>query len=171
MKKEKKTRGSKIKSWSSIVVLIGAIYSVFGSAFGNIIGGVRGLFGESGNEEKYHNLNIVSVSSEVVSNHNGKTTEEGYQMYRFDLVVENLGTYEEKLSNQLYYVSSGDGYAATDYEDIMQKGKQDTRILPPGRSGVITVYGEVSDDSTTVELETYQTPDRESVYYSYSLPK
>lgn len=120
----------------------------------------------------YSNLEIAGVSAQIVPEYAGVTADEGYQMYRFDVTVNNKGTREEQVDYALY-VNSGDGYVFEQtsgaYTDL-ERNVTDTRIIPRGRTAVITLYAQVSDDSTTVEFNTYCTPDDEMETYTYALP-
>ena len=71
-------------------------------------------------------------------------------MYRFDVTVNNMGSRDEDVAYAVY-LRSGDGVAfqQTDsaYTDA-SRNVTDSRIVPRGRSAVITLYGEVNEEST-----------------------
>lgn len=90
-------------------------------------------------------------------------------MYRFDVTVHNNGTQEEQVDYALY-LGSGDGAAFQQSKDPAYSSGTDSRIIPRGRSAVITLYGEVSNKSTTVEFQTYATPDAEIRTFTWELP-
>lgn len=119
-------------------------------------------------------LEILSVSSEIVPEYEGRPPEEGYQIYRFDVLVRNNGMKEERIKNPNLYLSSGEeGYASAinSYDDSTAgvSEVEDTRFLPPGREGIITIYGSVSEDSTEVDFISYG-EDYEEEHFLYTLP-
>lgn len=152
-----------------IVIFLIIVFNMIGF-LGTIFLSLKSMLFHSGSSQtRYSDVQMVSASCEVVPEYKGQKASEGNQIYRFDVVVDNLGTQKEHLEYTMVHVAFGDGTASTIYEDEEKNG-QDTRILPPGRRGVVSVYAEVSNDSTWVELRTYLTPDGEERIMNYTLP-
>lgn len=166
---KKKNRGiSFVKYFILIVIVINVLANILPA----LIGAWNG-FRSGQSDENVSDVRIVDVSSQVVTDYEGYTPMEGYRMYRFDVTVNNMGSRDEDMAYAVY-LRSGDGVAfqQTDsaYTDA-SRNVTDSRIVPRGRSSVITLYGEVSEESTTVEFYTYYTPDSEDAVYVYELPE
>lgn len=164
MNKKQNKAVSGIKYFIVIVVLINILASVV-PAFMDAWSGWSGGSGDT----EYSDLEMVEVAAQVVPDYQGVTAAEGYTMYRFDVTVHNNGTQEEQVDYALY-LGSGDGTAFQQSRDPAYSSGTDSRIIPRGRSAVITLYGEVSNDSTTVEFQTYTTPDAETRTFTWELP-
>lgn len=122
--------------------------------------------------EEYSDIQMLTVEAEVVPEAYGETAQEGYQMYRFDIQIKNNGTRVENVDQICIYLNSVDG-DAREVEKTYDENDttEDTRVLPPGREGVVSIYGYVSDESTEVELSNYQVKNAEDIQrYTYTLP-
>lgn len=152
------------KSKSSFIIFIIIIILVYIVPLG--ISTFQDIF-ENDTDTMKTDLEIVEIKAEIVSDYNGKIASDGYTMYRFDITVDNKGNQDEKIKYTPFYIESGDGSALMQYEEYSET-LEDTRILPQGRRGMVTVFAEVSQDSTNVEVINYGTPDgkREEMVYS-----
>lgn len=83
--------------------------------------------------------------------------QDGYQLYQFDVEVLNKGN-----DNCRY---DGSVYVTSEERDVIQltvvyqegNDEKDTRILPPGRKTVVTLYGLVQDGTADIYAKTYTT--------------
>lgn len=154
-----------------IIILINVLGTLF-SACADVFTDLT-----SSGREEYENLEVQGVVSEALPEYGGRVSEEGYQVYRFDIMLKNTGTKEEMCDRTLVYFSSGEGYASMIYEDTdtttTEVEKEDTRFIPPGREGTVTLYGVVGEEVSEVDFITYSTKSGESeaVKYQYTLPE
>lgn len=174
MKKEKTTY-RKPPGILAIVVII-VLINVFGTLFAAFSEALTDL--TSSGREEYSNLEVQGVTSEALPEYGGRKSEEGYQVYRFDIILKNTGTKEEMCERTQVYLGSEEGYASEIYEDTdtmqtTEVKKEDTRCIPPGREGTVTLYGIVGEEVTEVKFTTYSTKsgDSEPVEYQYTLPE
>ncbi len=167
MEKEKKRNLPVVKYIIIIIVLANVLISVVPT----LIDSAGDLFGES-ETESYSDLRIINVSSQVVPDFQGRTAGDGYQMYRFDLTVDNQGSQPEKVEYSSFYLNSSDGEVYMQYENTDSASaadKEDTRILPVGRYATVTLYAEISNGTTSIEISNYNTPDSEEETFMYML--
>lgn len=164
MKRKRNPIGAAVK-WI-FVVIIG--WNVVGQLLFPMITGVWENFQENEENTRYSNVEITDVAAQIIPDYEGITPDAGYQMYRFDVTVNNKGTREEQKEYALY-ISSGDGYVFEQRNEELSSETTDTRIIPRGRTAVITFYAQVSEDSSTVEFITYCTPDDEEKTFEYVL--
>lgn len=81
----------------------------------------------------------------------------GYQVYRFDVEVNNTGSRDLRYDGSVFLgTDEGDALQAT-YSPAEGSREKDTRFIPIGREAMVTVYGQVSDETNTVYLKTYAT--------------
>ena len=83
--------------------------------------------------------------------------EDGYHLYQFDVVVFNEGTDQADYDNSIY-VGTDKGVAVQCFHRYVKGDKEkDTRILPPGREAVVTVYAIVKNGTPHVYVKTFST--------------
>lgn len=165
--KKKKSGLAVVKYIVIFVILINVLASVLPPLFHT----VGDLFGDSGSE-RYSDLKIIDVRGQVVPDYKGRTAGDGYQMYRLDLTVNNQGSHVEQLAYTSFYVSGNDGDVYMQYDDADTTSSahvEDTRILPVGRDATVSIYAEISDGTTSVEISNYNTPDNEEQVFVYTL--
>lgn len=153
------------------IVIFVVLINVLASVLPPLLHSVEDLFRGRSNEQ-YSNLQISNVRGQVVPDYKGRTAGEGYQMYRFDLTVNNQGSRVEQLAYISFYLSSDDGEVYMQYDDTDTSSSahvEDTRILPVGRDATVTIYAEVSEETTSVEISNYNTPDNEEQIFVYTL--
>lgn len=164
MERKRNPIGTAVK-WIFIVIIL---WNIVGELLFPMFTGVWETFQENEESTQYSKVEIADVSAQIVSDYEGITPDDGYQMYRFDVTVNNKGTREEQ-KDYVLYISSGDGYVFEQKKEELSSEVTDTRIIPRGRTAVITFYAQVSEDSSTVEFITYCTPDNEEKVLEYVL--
>lgn len=83
--------------------------------------------------------------------------EDGYQLYQFDVHLRNEGNDSSRYDGSVY-IWSDDGNVIQVIPDYDPKSEEkDTRILPPGREAVVTIYAMVEDGTPRVYAKTYNT--------------
>lgn len=165
-----KKRKSGLAVAKYIVIFI-ILINILAAVLPPLLDTVEDLFGGS-DSERYSDLRIVNVQGQVVPDYKGRTAGDGYQMYRFDLTVNNQGSHAEQLAYTSFYLSSDDGEVYMQYDDSDSASSahvEDTRILPVGRDATISIYAEISDGITSVEISNYNTPDNEEQTFVYTL--
>lgn len=164
MKGKRNPVGTAVK-WIFIIIIF---INVVGQLLFPMVSGIWQTLQQQEEDVWYSNVEVTDVSAQIIPDYGGITPDAGYQMYRFDVTVNNKGTKEEQKDFALY-ISSGDGYVFEQRNDEISSDITDTRIIPRGRTAVITFYAQVSEDSSTVEFTTYCTPDAEEKVFEYVL--
>jgi hypothetical protein len=83
--------------------------------------------------------------------------QEGNRLYRFDVTVYNKGTKASDCEREIF-IDSHQGIVSQQNKEWNKEDKtKDTRIIPPKRQGIITVYALVSIGTPEVYLRTYNT--------------
>lgn len=164
MERKRNPIGTAVK-WIFAIIII---CNVAAQILVPLVSGIWENVQEREDTTQYSNVEIADVSAQIVSDYAGTKPDAGYQMYRFDVTVNNKGTREEQ-KDYILYISSGDGYVFEQRQGELSSDITDTRIVPRGRTAVITFYAQVSDDSSTVEFITYCTPDDEEKVFEYVL--
>lgn len=81
--------------------------------------------------------------------------EDGNRLYRFDVTVYNRGTKASDCDREIF-VDSHQGIVSQQNKEWNKEDKtKDTRIIPPKRQGIITIYAVVSNGTPEVYLRTY----------------
>lgn len=85
------------------------------------------------------------------------TLASGYQLYQFDVKIHNKGNDQSDYDGSVYIVSD-ENDVITCFAPYVEGDKtDDTRILPPGREAVVTVYAQVKEGTKKVYAKTYNT--------------
>ena len=153
------------------IVVVVVLINVLASVLPLFLDTAGDLFGDS-DSERYSDLRIIDVQGQMVPDYKGRTAGDGYQMYRFDLTVNNQGSHVEQLAYISFYLSGNDGEVYMQYDDTDSASSahvEDTRILPVGRDATVSIYAEISDGTTSVEISNYNTPDNEEQTFVYTL--
>ena len=90
------------------IVVVVVLINVLASVLPLFLDTAGDLFGDSDNE-RYSDLRIIDVQGQMVPDYKGRTAGDGYQMYRFDLTVNNQGSHVEQLAYISFYLSGNDG--------------------------------------------------------------
>lgn len=83
--------------------------------------------------------------------------EDGNRLYRFDVTVYNIGTKATDCEREIFAGSHQGTVSQQNKEWNKEDKTKDTRIIPPKRQGIITVYATVSTGTPEVYLRTYNT--------------
>jgi len=156
------------------IVLIYFLASSLPAIFGVMRSNITQTINIPGNNTPYKNLELLdarafnlSDTEEWKSGELKKTVPElqnmelqsDCQVFRFEVHVKNTGTRDARYDGSVY-LGNGDGFTWQAEEKRDDSGEtKDTRIIPSGREATVTIYGQVSNDSSNVLLKTYDTKD------------
>jgi len=166
---KKKKKSSKIFLFIVIFYFLASFLPTF---FGVMRSKITQTINISGSDSPYKNLELLDARAINLSDteewKNGelkKTVPElqnmelqSYcQVFKFEVHVKNTGTRDARYDGSVY-LGSGDGFVWQAEEIRDDSGQtKDTRIIPSGREATVTLYGQVSNDSSNVLLKTYDT--------------
>ncbi len=107
---------------------------------------------------------------ETVPELKGFNLEPDSRLCRCEITVRNNGMEPARYDGAIY-LGSDDGYIKEiSIEREVGSKEMDTRVIPPGRTSTVTMYGQVSNGTRTAKVKTYYTESAEPEELTIPVP-